>query len=207
MTTPEALRATAVRIWFEGRAATYQSASKRRLWAWQRRREAAAIAAAAGDVHGRAALDFGCGAGFYARLLADARGPPGGRRRRRGGHDRPARRPAHRSRGRRRRRASTWGDNFDLVLLAGVLEFADDAVAGAGQCAAPSRPRRPGSGAAAAGQCRRTALSPLSPPPWAGDRAVQSRPRSHTGRRRGPDGGDGRGQCRPIGVVYAMAAR
>lgn len=128
MTTREALRSVAARAHFEGRAGTYRSAAERGLWAWQRRREIAAVAAAAGDVCGRSVLDLGCGAGFYARALAD-RGAcpvvavdvlPGMIAQ----LDDP-------------RIEAVLGDAaeidlgriFDLVVLAGVLEFVADAAA------------------------------------------------------------------------------
>ncbi|MGO9008343.1 MAG: class I SAM-dependent methyltransferase [Beijerinckiaceae bacterium] len=61
---------------FQQRASDYSTASATGLWAWQRRREAATLAALAGEVKGRAALDLGCGAGFYAIRLADAGARP-----------------------------------------------------------------------------------------------------------------------------------
>jgi SAM-dependent methyltransferase len=62
--------------YFQARASGYAAASRAGLWAWQRRREAAAVAALAGEVAGGAALDLGCGAGFYAVRLADAGARP-----------------------------------------------------------------------------------------------------------------------------------
>jgi len=128
VTTQEPLRAVAARAYFEGRAATYRSAAERGLWAWQRRREAAVIAVATGDVRGRAALDFGCGAGFYARLLADWGACPVV------AVDAVARMIAELD---DPRIETAVGDiaeidldrQFHLVLLAGVLEFAGDPVA------------------------------------------------------------------------------
>lgn len=61
-----------VLAYFQQRSYDYGAASGAGLWAWQRRREAATLAALAGEVKGRAALDLGCGAGFYAIRLADA---------------------------------------------------------------------------------------------------------------------------------------
>ncbi len=66
----------AVLAYFQQRAAGYGVASAAGPWAWQRRREAAALAALAGAVDGRAALDLGCGAGFYASRVADAGARP-----------------------------------------------------------------------------------------------------------------------------------
>ena len=66
----------AISAYFQRQAAGYRCASATGLWAWQRRREATALMALAGNVAGRPALDFGCGAGFYARLLADAGAAP-----------------------------------------------------------------------------------------------------------------------------------
>ncbi|HIJ62510.1 MAG TPA: methyltransferase domain-containing protein [Rhodospirillaceae bacterium] len=60
-----------VRRHFAGRAATYQADCGRGLWAWQRRREEARLFSLTGPVAGRTALDLGCGSGFYARRLAD----------------------------------------------------------------------------------------------------------------------------------------
>ena len=62
--------------YFQQRASGYGAASATGLWRWQRRREAATLAALAGEVKGRAALDLGCGAGFYAIRLADAGARP-----------------------------------------------------------------------------------------------------------------------------------
>lgn len=128
MTTPEQLRAAAVGAYFEGRAATYRSAAEHGLWAWQRRREAAVIAAAAGEVHGRAALDFGCGAGFYARALADRGACPVV------AVDAVPDMIAQLDDPRIEAVVGDIADidlgrRFHLVLLAGVLEFSGDAVA------------------------------------------------------------------------------
>lgn len=128
MTTQGSPHAAAVRAYFEGRADTYRGAAERGLWAWQRRREAAGIVAAAGDVRGRATLDLGCGAGFYARLLADMGACPvvavDAVPRMIAQLDDPGIQAvvgdiAEIDLGRR----------FHLVLLAGVLEFVVDAVA------------------------------------------------------------------------------
>ncbi len=68
--------ASVVLAYFERQAPAYGAASAAGLWAWQRRREAAALATLAGEVEGRAALDLGCGAGFYAVRLADSGARP-----------------------------------------------------------------------------------------------------------------------------------
>lgn len=65
-----------VLAYFQRQAPDYGAASVAGLWAWQRRREAAALAALAGEVAGRAVLDLGCGAGFYAIRFADAGARP-----------------------------------------------------------------------------------------------------------------------------------
>jgi ubiquinone/menaquinone biosynthesis C-methylase UbiE len=59
--------------YFDRRAPHYRAATSHGLWAWQRHREARAVLELAGAVTDRAALDMGCGAGFYADQLA-ARG-------------------------------------------------------------------------------------------------------------------------------------
>lgn len=56
---------------FEKQAPSYDVASRRGLWSWQRRREAAAVFNCLGEVHDRCALDLGCGGGFYARTLVE----------------------------------------------------------------------------------------------------------------------------------------
>jgi len=66
----------AVLAYFQKRASNYNTASANGLWAWQRQREAATVAALAGKVEARAALDLGCGAGFYAIRLANAGAHP-----------------------------------------------------------------------------------------------------------------------------------
>lgn len=118
----------ATAAYFAGRAGTYRRASEHGLWAWQRRREAAAVMDAAGDVRGQAALELGCGAGFYARLLADAGGRPVV------GVDAQPRMLAQIE---DQRIEPVLGDAavidlgryFHLILIAGLLEFASDAAA------------------------------------------------------------------------------
>ena len=67
--SPQAQDKMAVRAYFDGHAEAYRGAATRRLWAWQRRREAQAVLALAGGMARKAALDLGCGVGFYADLL------------------------------------------------------------------------------------------------------------------------------------------
>ena len=114
-----------VLAYFQQQASAYATASATGLWAWQRRREAAALA---GEVKGRAALDLGCGAGFYAVRLADT-----------GAHPVVA---VDASRAMLAaitdpRITTVVGDaatvtldrRFQLVLLAGLLEFVADPIA------------------------------------------------------------------------------
>lgn len=68
--------ADAVLAYFQKQASTYSSASATGLWAWQRRRETATLTALVGEVRGHAALDLGCGTGFYAVRLADSGARP-----------------------------------------------------------------------------------------------------------------------------------
>jgi SAM-dependent methyltransferase len=119
---------TAVRCYFQGRATTYEAASARGLWAWQREREARALLALAGPVAGRAVLDLGCGAGFYARRLAECGAGPVVAVDWVPAMVAAAAHPGIETR---------LGDaavlelerRFDRVILAGVLEFAADPVA------------------------------------------------------------------------------
>ena len=114
--------------YFQQRAPGYAAATACGLSAFQRRREAATLAALCGKVSGRAALELGCGAGFYATRLADAGACPvvaidassamiasiADRRIETLVHD----------------AASVALDRrFRLVLLAGLLEFVADPVA------------------------------------------------------------------------------
>jgi len=118
----------AVRRHFGQAARGYHRASTRWPWAWLRGREAAALLALVGPVEGRRVLDLGSGAGFYTRLLLE-RGArdavvvdtsaamiaqvPG---------DRTLRVVADAASVSLRRR-------FDVVLVAGLLEFVGDPVA------------------------------------------------------------------------------
>jgi len=120
--------ASPVLAYFERQAPAYGAASAAGLWAWQRRREAAALAALAGEVEGRAALDLGCGAGFYAIRLADAGARP---------IIAVDASPAMIAAIADPRIETMVGDaatialdrRFQLVLLAGLLEFVSDPVA------------------------------------------------------------------------------
>jgi SAM-dependent methyltransferase len=119
---------TAVRAYFDDRALVYRTAAARGLWGWLRRREARAVLALAGHTAGQAALDLGCGAGFYADLLAVRGARPvvavDASAAMLGQIDDP--------------RITTVVGNaatvvlaqrFDLILLAGMLEFVTDAAA------------------------------------------------------------------------------
>jgi 2-polyprenyl-3-methyl-5-hydroxy-6-metoxy-1,4-benzoquinol methylase len=117
-----------VLAYFRKRASNYGAASATGLWAWQRRREAAAFAALTGEFAGRPALDLGCGAGFYAIRLADA-----------GAHPVVAvdAAPEMIAALADHRVQTVLGDvttvalehRFRLVVLAGVLEFVADPIA------------------------------------------------------------------------------
>jgi SAM-dependent methyltransferase len=114
--------------YFQKQAADYNAASAVGLWAWQRHREAAMLATLAGEIKGRAVLDLGCGAGFYAVRLADA-----GARTVIAVDASPAMIAAIAD----PRIKTVVGDattitlthNFHLVLLAGLLEFVTDPIA------------------------------------------------------------------------------
>ena len=56
--------------YFHSRAAGYAVATERKPWLWLRRREAKAMLALSGSPKDRTVLDLGCGAGFYACLMA-----------------------------------------------------------------------------------------------------------------------------------------
>lgn len=113
---------------FDAQADTYQDRARHGLWAWQRRREAGAILALTGPMNGRSALDLGAGAGFYARLLAERGAQPTV------AVDASAAMVAridHPGLEAIEGDIATikLGRRFDVVLLAGVLEFVDDAQA------------------------------------------------------------------------------
>ena len=119
---------TAAEQYFRSRAASYRDDSERGLWRWLRDREAKAVLTLSGSPVRLSVLDLGCGAGYYARLMA-----------RQGAAaviavdacremiDQVGDAAAETLTGdvatiRLQRR-------FDLVLLAGVLEFVDDPAA------------------------------------------------------------------------------
>ncbi|MDR3437108.1 class I SAM-dependent methyltransferase [Telmatospirillum sp.] len=116
----------AVTRYFDSRAAGYCAAMTHGPWSWLRHRESSAVLALAGPVSHRAVLDLGCGAGAYATLFADNGAAPVV------GVDASRQMIAaiadHRI-------ATIVGDvatvsldrRFDLVVLAGVLEFVADA--------------------------------------------------------------------------------
>lgn len=54
---------------FDKRASVYNCASSRFPWSLQRKRESKIVSGFIGDISGLSALDLGCGAGFYSRLL------------------------------------------------------------------------------------------------------------------------------------------
>ncbi len=123
MARPENL--PAVLAYFNGRAAGYDAAGRRGLWAWQRRRETAAVLALAGPIAGRSVLDLGSGSGFYARLLAARHAAPvvavDAAPAMLAQLDVPT---IERVAGDAAR--IDLGRRFDLVILAGVLEFVGD---------------------------------------------------------------------------------
>jgi trans-aconitate methyltransferase len=119
---------SAVRAYFDHRAAVYRTATGHGLWGWQRRREAQAVLTQAGRLAGRAALDLGCGAGFYAELLAAHGARPVV------AVDHSAPMLSQITDPRIERITSdvatvTLPHRFDVIVVAGVLEFVDDASA------------------------------------------------------------------------------
>lgn len=63
---------TTVTAFFEGRASQYQNASERWPWSWLRAKERATVLSCLGSVHQETVLDFGCGTGYFSRLIASA---------------------------------------------------------------------------------------------------------------------------------------
>jgi ubiquinone/menaquinone biosynthesis C-methylase UbiE len=60
-----------VEQYFSDAARSYDKRSRKRLWAWQRRREAKAVMKLLGNVDGDVSLDLGCGSGYYTRQLLE----------------------------------------------------------------------------------------------------------------------------------------
>jgi SAM-dependent methyltransferase len=129
----------AVRRHFGQAARGYHRASTRWPWAWLRGREAAALLALSGPVEGRRVLDLGSGAGFYTRRLLE-----------RGARDAVVvdLLTAMVAEARRKRTLGVVADaasvslrrRFDLVVVAGLLEFVPDPVAVLENAAALSSP-------------------------------------------------------------------
>ncbi len=118
--------ATAVKAYFDRRASVYRAATGRGLWAWYRHREAVTVLALCGEVAGLAALDLGCGSGFYADRLAAGGARPIV------AVDASERMLAEITDPRIETRQGdvasvTLAQRFDRIILAGVLEFVEDA--------------------------------------------------------------------------------
>lgn len=60
-----------VRWYFQNRAADYDDRSRRLPWRILRAREAGRVKSLLGDMTGEDVLEFGCGAGYYTRLLLE----------------------------------------------------------------------------------------------------------------------------------------
>jgi trans-aconitate methyltransferase len=118
----------AVLCYFQRKAEGYSVASTTGIWARQRHREVSTLMALIGEIKGRAVLDLGCGAGFYALRLADAGAQP---------VVAVDASPAMIAAISDSRIETVVGDaatvtlnrRFQLVLLAGLLEFVLDATA------------------------------------------------------------------------------
>ena len=129
----------AVRRHFGQAARGYHRASTRWPWAWLRDREANALLALVGPVDGRRVLDLGAGAGFYTRRLLE-----------RGARDAvvvdlSAPMVAQASGGRTLGVVADAASvslrrRFDLVVVAGLLEFVGDPAAVLGNAAALASP-------------------------------------------------------------------
>jgi len=61
-----------VELYFETQAQDYQKKCQCWPWKWLRNREARSVITMLDDIRGRSFLEFGCGAGFYSRLLLEA---------------------------------------------------------------------------------------------------------------------------------------
>lgn len=129
----------AVRRHFGQAARGYHHASTQWPWSWLRGREAAALLALVGPVEGRRVLDLGAGAGFYTRRLLQG-----------GARDAVVvdLSPAMVAQVPRDRTLAIVADaasvslrrKFDVVLVAGLLEFVDDPSAVLGNAAALAAP-------------------------------------------------------------------
>jgi malonyl-CoA O-methyltransferase len=129
----------AIRRHFGKAAPGYWRASTRFPWAWLRGREAAALLALVGPLEGRRVLDLGSGAGYYTRLVLE-----------RGARDAVAvdLSPAMVAQVDHQRTLRVVADaasvsltrRFDLILTAGVLEFARDPAAVLRNAAGLARP-------------------------------------------------------------------
>lgn len=123
--TPAPRRAATVGAYFDARAPGYRAATARGLWAWLRRREAAAVMALTGNPDGLSVLDLGCGAGFYADLLANQGARPVV------AVDASAPMLAAIADPRIEKRVGdaatvALDQRFDRIILAGLLEFVED---------------------------------------------------------------------------------
>lgn len=94
-------------------------------WSWQRRREADVVALLMGNIRGLYALDLGCGAGFYTRMLLSS-----GARHVTSVDISPAmvsQLPTERVTGVVGDVATVQLDNkFNIITIAGMLEFSPD---------------------------------------------------------------------------------
>ena len=110
---------------FDRQAYNYNAASNRLPWSWQRRREASIVSSLIGNITGLHALDLGCGAGFYTRILLSC-----------GAQEVTAVdiSPAMVSQLPKERVTGVVGDvetvqfnkQFDIIICAGMLEFTPD---------------------------------------------------------------------------------
>jgi ubiquinone/menaquinone biosynthesis C-methylase UbiE len=114
-----------VRSVFDLRAADYQGKSESWPWSWLRRREARVFLEMIGAVRGLKALDLGCGAGFYTRLMLSQEAR----------HVVAVDFSENMIRNLPRERVTgivadagqvTLDSKFERIVLAGILEFVDD---------------------------------------------------------------------------------
>ncbi len=66
------LKTTKVKDHFDKMAPAYDHLSDRFPWRWLRQREAQTILSLLGNIVGKEILEFGCGTGYYSKLLLDA---------------------------------------------------------------------------------------------------------------------------------------